>query len=328
MDASLEPRQRIAELSTSVSAFAVLACAAEAGLLELLAEPRDPHELAVRCGLEPALVERVLEVLVALGLARREGALFAAAPGMQPMLRLPGKDDFLAELRTTYLQSWDAILRAKQGRWATGWTHTDPELLQAQGRSGRALMQTLAEQVFPRIEDLDQRLRDPSTAFLDAGTGVGVLAIELCRHYPNLRAVGIDVQDAALSEARRNVAAARLEDRIELRLQGIEELTDRRSFDLAFFPQVFMPVEIVQRGLATIFEALRPGGWVMMPAMGAPGPGLEDALARLRVVVWGGTVLLPEQIAEMAREAGYAPVQIGGGPGGGMGVLGRRPAAG
>jgi len=326
MNPTMASRQLVADLSTSVWAFATLTCAVEVGLLDLLTEARDLADLSARTGVEAALVERVLDVLVALGLVHREGNVFTGAPSLIPLLHAPAKDDFLAELRTTYLQSWHAIQSAKQGHFMPGWQHTDPEILQAQGRSGRALTQMVAQQVFPQLMGLEERLQAPTAAFLDAGTGVGVIAIEFCRLYPNLHAVGLEPQAAPLAEARRNVAAANLSDRIELRMQRVEDLTDRAAFDLAYLPQVFMPVEVVRQGLHTILRALRPGGWVLLTVISAPGPELGAALSRLRNVLWGGDMLFPEQVAELVCEAGFAAVQVVGAPGSSVkGVVGQRP---
>ena len=322
-----EPRQVIGNLSTSVWAFATLACAVESGLLGQLTEPRSLTDLSAITGIDSALAERVLDVLVSLGLVRREGDVFASAPGLLPLLGTPAMDDFLAELRTTYLQSWQVIQSARQGGLALGWQHTDPEILQSQGRSGRGLTQMLAQQVFPSLDGLEERLRAPTAAFLDVGTGVGIIAIELCRLYPKLHAVGLEPQAAPLAEARRNVAAANLERRIELRAPT------RRGSDGSRGLRPGLPAECVHapRGVppwpADGLRALRPGGWVSLVAISAPGPELDAALSRLRNVLWGGNVQFPEQVAEMAREAGYVDIKVGGAPGSmTKGIMARRPA--
>jgi predicted O-methyltransferase YrrM len=326
MNSSDEVRKLVDDLSTSVWAFSTLSAAAEAGLLEPLAEPCTPTYLSEHSGVPVALVERILDVLVALGLARREGDRFAGEGGLVPLLDPVAGADLLADLRSTYLQSRDLVDRAKQRILAPGWRHSDPELLQAQGASGRALTQMLAEQVFPMLEGLSGRLRAPSAAFLDAGTGVGTIAIELCRLFPELRAVGLEPQEAPLAEARRNVAVAGLGARIELRQQRVEDLTDRETFDLAYLPQVFMPADVVRRGLRAVWSALRPGGWISLPAISAPGGELGPALSRLRNVLWGGDALDAEEVAAIVREAGFESVFVGGAPGSGVkGIVGRRP---
>jgi hypothetical protein len=123
------------------------------------------------------------------------------------------------------------------------------------------------------------------------------------------------------------VAAAQLADRIELRQQGVEDLDDRAAFDLAYVAQVFIPDGVFAVGLARVWRALRPGGWVSMPAISAAGEDLEAALSRLRNLLWGGGVRLPEQVAEAARGVGFTGVQVSPPLGGTFrAVLGQRPA--
>ena len=80
MDPSQEARRTIEDLSQSVWAFATLTAALEAGLLEQLTEPRELGHTSVQSGLDPSLVEGMLDVLVALRCAHRDGQLFVAAP--------------------------------------------------------------------------------------------------------------------------------------------------------------------------------------------------------------------------------------------------------
>jgi precorrin-6B methylase 2 len=151
-------------------------------------------------------------------------------------------------------------------------------------------------------------LQTPSARFLDVGTGVGSIAIAACRFLPNLHVVGLEPQDAPLAEARRNITAAGLTDRIELRKQGIEGITDKETFDLAFLPQSFMSDDVVKRGLRDIFRALRPGGWVLVITICTQGMELQAALSRLRDTLWGGSARIPSQIQTMLSDAGFTSV--------------------
>ncbi len=161
--------------------------------------------------------------------------------------------------------------------------------------------------VIPRLE---ARLHQPTARFLDVGVGVGVIAIELCRSYPALRVVGLEPAAAPLAQARRNVVAANLADRIELRQQRVEDLGDTEAFDLAYVAQVFLPDAAFEAGLRNVWRALRPGGWLSMPAISAAGGDLQAALSRLRNTLWGGGARLPEQVAETAQGLGFTAVQI------------------
>jgi hypothetical protein len=56
----------------------------------------------------------VLEVLIALGFARRSGDRYEAVEGLQPMLTDEAMGQLLANLRTTYQQSRELVDRAKR----------------------------------------------------------------------------------------------------------------------------------------------------------------------------------------------------------------------
>jgi SAM-dependent methyltransferase len=322
----------VAELSASAWALAALDACLEAGLLENLAESHSPAELSERTGVPAALVEALLDMLVALGLVRRAGDTFTAAPGLQPLLTPPARDYLLRDVRATALQSRALMEGAKQGTLRTGWTHTDPELLEAQGAgsTGAPAARMLSERLFPRLEGLVEQLQAPTASFLDIGSGVGALSIEMRRIWPHLRVVGLEPQAVPLAEGQRNVAAAGLGDRIALRAQRVEEMTEREAFDLAWLPQVFLPREAFSPALLAVREALRPGGWAILLAIGAPGSDPRAALGRLINVLWGEEARSSEEVQRAAIAAGFDSVSSFPGPPGGMTdatfVVARRPA--
>ena len=297
------------EMGTTVWAFAVVCSAAEAGLLTCLGEPRRVAEAAAQTALPLPLVAQMLDVLVALGLVQRHEEQYGAAPGLLPLLQPPAAAGFLADLRLTYLQAWDTIARAQRGALQTGWHYTDPEILAGPGiRSGQAT-ELMVRLLFPQLEGLEERTRGP-WAFLDVGTGVAGIAIALCHASPTVRVVGLEPAEAPLALARRNVAAAGLADRIELRRQRVEELTDSAAFDLAWLPQVFLPGAVLPRALRAAWTALRPGGWILLPAISVTGEDTPAALARFRNVLWGGDPLTAEDVAQLLEEARFTAVRV------------------
>jgi precorrin-6B methylase 2 len=155
-----------------------------------------------------------------------------------------------------------------------------------------------------------ERLQRPTASFLDVGTGVAEIAIQMCHLFPALHVVALEPQDAPLAEAHSNVAAAALSERIELRAQRIEDLTESEKFDLVWLPQMFLRQEAFERGLRTAWAALRAGGWIVLLAVSAPGMNLDAAFWRLRNVLWGGDPLYPEQVAELLTKAEFASVQV------------------
>ena len=128
-------RGRIDDLAESTWAFALLCASAESGLLVALASPQRVEEAAGAAGMPVDITARVLDVLVALGFARRSGETYEAVAGLQPMLADEAIGQLLANLRTTYQQSRDLVDRAKRRTLSAGWAYTDPEILYAQGAS-------------------------------------------------------------------------------------------------------------------------------------------------------------------------------------------------
>ena len=303
-------RQVINDLISSVGAFSALACALETGLLEALSESRSLADLSHQSGIPTSLVVGMLDVLVASGLLQRDDNAYRAAPDLLPLLQAPFRDPLLADVRSAYLQSREMIDAAKRRTLAVGWYHTDPELLAAQGTPGGLLFYMLAQMLFPRLNGLVEALQRPTATFLDVGTGVATIAIQMCRLFPTLHVVGLEPQDAPMAEARRNVTAAKLDDCIELRAQRIEDLADREVFDLVWLPQVFLPREVLERGLRRAWAALRPGGWILLIAYTTPGMDLDASVFRLMNVLWGGDPLYPEQVAELLVAADFVNTQV------------------
>ena len=147
---------------------------------------------------------------------------------------------------------------------------------------------------------------DHPGAFLDVDTGVGRLAIEAARTWPALHVVGIDIWEPALTAARRNVADARLEDRVELRSQNVLQLPDRASFTLAWVPVPFFQVEALAALLPRARDALVPGGWIVCGMESLPDEPVARTLSMLRTIRGGGTIISAEDVARCLRVAGFA----------------------
>jgi 2-polyprenyl-3-methyl-5-hydroxy-6-metoxy-1,4-benzoquinol methylase len=323
-------RQAILDLSTSVYAFSALCCAFELGMLDELSIPRTPAEIARRTGSAEALVETVLDVLVGLGLAEQASTGYACSPGLAALAGGPAKQFLIGDLRSTMLQSAHLAEKAHRGAVSPeGWhDYSDPELLEAQGMRSAEPVAMMAAKLFPMLDGLEARLAAPGARLLDVGTGVGRLAIEMCRQFPTLSVVGLDPYTTPLDLARRNVAEAGLDGRIQLRPHGVEELEDTEQFDLAWVPVMFLTPEVAARGLERVHAALRPGGWALLASLADEGDGLQQAVGRLLAVVYGSHRLVPDKAGAILQAAGYdhvvvlppfpgAPVRL---------TIGRRPS--
>lgn len=324
-ETAADVRTQLDGLIDSTWGFSAVAAAAEAGLVGMLDTSCTAAQAALKTGLSAGLAAALLDVLVSVGLAQREEDRYVGAAGLRQFLAHSQPADLLAWLRSAHLQSRDMVDAARRGELVPGWLHTNPEILQAQGREGRASVHAMAAG-FAKVPGLQERLQHADGTFLDIGLGVGIISIEMCHIYPHLHAVGLEPGPAQADEARRNITAAGLEDRIEVRAQRLEDLADREAYDMAYLPQVFMPIEVVTTGLRSVYEALRPGGWITLVAISTPGDDLRATILRLRNVLWGGTPILPDDVAALTRAGGFDMVQVVGDPGSSTkGIIGRRP---
>jgi cyclopropane-fatty-acyl-phospholipid synthase len=110
-----------------------------------------------------------------------------------------------------------------------------------------------------------------SLRLLDVGCGWGTMAMHAAANY-DARVVGITLSEAQAAYARQKVAAAGLEDRIEIRVQDYRDLKDER-FDA--ISSVGMAEHVGKVRMAQYFETLysllRPGGRLLNHAISEVG---------------------------------------------------------
>jgi SAM-dependent methyltransferase len=183
------------------------------------------------------------------------------------------------------------------------------EILQSAGEASAAFPLVLKQAIAPRLEGLANRLESNDGAFLDVGVGVAGLSIAMARLWPLLRIIGIDPWQPALAVARENVKMAGLDERIQLREQAAQQLSDTQAFDLAFFPGFFVAEAVIGAALECVHRALRPGGWILFGTQNPGSDALAASVARLRTVLWGGHPRTPGEVEALLNKAGFVQVQ-------------------
>jgi hypothetical protein len=207
------------------------------------------------------------------------------------------------------------------------WSDQSDQALLAQGRASALGARAFAEVMLPVMGDLGSRLAAPGARMLDAGTGVGALAVAFAQVFPQLHVLGIDVLDRPLDLARQNIAASDVAARVTVRKQDVAGFTDDAGFDLAYLPAPFVSPPALQAGLTRVVAALRPGGWVFMARGKFGGTPAEDSLTRLKTLVYGGTPLDEAEASDLLRSAGLTAVRTAPTPAGAPGItIGQKPA--
>ncbi len=295
----------ISALSSASWAYAGVSAAFELGIVRALDEPATPDEVGARLDLERDLVADLLGVLAAIGAVQQQGERFALTPDFEPFRSGSMAKVLRAGVRSDHLQTAEVFRRARDGSLSSGWSHRDPELLVAQGETA-GLFRLAAEHVLPSLPGLRDRLQSPGARFLDVGAGVGVLSTELCLVYPEVSASCLEPNATARGIGRERCLEAGLDDRIEFRSHGIEELRAEDGFDLALIPQPFLPPAAFEGGLERVLTALRPGGWLIVLALDLPeSEPLVAASRRIRARLWGGGAVQPDELLDGLGRVGY-----------------------
>lgn len=238
--------------------------------------------------IDPAIKARIDEVVRLTDPAALDGLTAQDAAKVRAMIR------------TFFRQALDLL--ENPGR-PPQWSFDDPVILQSIGMASRAIAPMIKTLASTR-PDLAQRLRGPSR-FLDVGSGVGHLAMEIARNWPRLHVEGIDIFDPSLALAAKNLAASDLGARVQFRNQDVTALTAKDHYAAVFFAGPFIPPSVVPPAFAALFQAIEPGGWLFFGLFRAPPEPLPQALLNLRVVRSGGYPWTPEEIASLGADAGF-----------------------
>jgi precorrin-6B methylase 2 len=185
-----------------------------------------------------------------------------------------------------------------------GWATQDDATLLAQGRSSAFGGRMLATIGVASLTGLSERFRGGGQ-FLDVGVGVGELAAAFCAVQLDARVLGIDVLPRALELARRTIEQRALQDRLEVRLQPVQELDDVERFDLAWMPAIFIPEAVFATGAAHVRVALRPGGWLVVGAARFDRDPMGAAVARWRTIRAGGTAMTTDETRTVLEGEGF-----------------------
>jgi predicted O-methyltransferase YrrM len=259
--------------------------------------------------------------------AAAQQLLSARGITVAPGRPVPGGDSTtaqqIASLASTPLHQATALA----GGRVISWSAQSDQTLLAQGRASAYGARAFAQMLLPAMGDLGSRLATPGARMLDVGVGVGAMAIAFARVFPQLHVLGIDVLDRSLELARQNIAASDVAARVTVRKQDVAGFTDDTGFDLAYLPAPFIPRPALQAGLLRVTAALRPGGWVFVAHGKFGGTPAEDALTRLKTLVYGGTPLDEAEASSLLRSAGLTSTRPLPTPDGAPGItIGRKPA--
>jgi SAM-dependent methyltransferase len=189
---------------------------------------------------------------------------------------------------------------------SAGWHDTDEKLLQSIGQLSMGIVDAVRAAA-ARHDPLREMLDRAGAAFFDIGTGAGWLAIAMARAYPRLRIIGLDIFPPALELAGRNITAAGLTDRIEVRAEDAQAMMPETA-DVIWLPLPFLALDVAQAVIARAASALRPGGWLLPGTFPGPGESLAERLMTLRTLRSGGHAWGRVELVAELEAAGFTGV--------------------
>jgi precorrin-6B methylase 2 len=247
-----------------------------------------------------------VEALVAIGLVSRGDEGVRPSAGLAGLLAQVGIET-LAQAKLSAFRQVASVVGVTPPEQDTGWGAHDDETLLAQGRASAFGGVALATMFIPSLDGLEDRFSSGGD-FLDVGVGIGALTAAFCEHRPTAHVVGLDVLPRAVELARGTIRAASLEDRVELRLQAVQDLDDVDRYDLAWLPAPFIPASVFAQALRRVYRALRPGGWLVVAAGRFDGEPLAIAVTKWKTLRAGGTPLPSAEAMTTLPAVGFVDV--------------------
>lgn len=278
----------------------------------LAAGPLSSDIVADRCDTSPAATPKLLNALVACGYLRAARGRYALTSRARTWLLTDSpqsvRDKVLFEFfEWTIVEGTEAFVRT--GRAHDLHLSDDEERWSAYQRAMRVLSRLAAPEIVRRTP-----LPRGATRMLDIGGSHGFIPVAICRRYPTLSAVVLDLP-AAVRHAAPLLAAEGMGTRVTHR-EGDARVDDlgTAEWDLVYISQLLHHFdETTNRTLMQrVARALKPGGYVAVVELVRPAaPGDSGQVGALLDLYFALTsqsgTWSSEEIASWQRDAGLAP---------------------
>jgi hypothetical protein len=201
---------------------------------------------------------------------------------------------------------------------------------QSQARSTRAMFEKLlGSEWLPSVPELHERLSaDPPARVVDVACGSGWSSISIARAFPKVAVEGIDLDQASIDEARRNLAGSGVEDRVRFQRRDAADAAFAERFDLVTIFEALhdmpRPVDVLRRVRGMLID----GGFVFIgderteDSFTAPASDRERLFYGFSIMsclpsgmvgpdpAGTGTVMRADTLRRYATAAGFARVEV------------------
>lgn len=149
-------------------------------------------------------------------------------------------------------------------------------------------------------------------SLLEVGCGSGIYIKRACDRNPQLKAVGLELQEKVADFARDNAAVWQIANRVVIEAQDIRDYSAENNYDvITFFNLIYyFPVDERTDVLRKLKALLRPGGQVALTTlckMNEPSIQLMNLWSSMTEGC--GSLPTPEEIIDQFEKAGFAELQ-------------------
>jgi SAM-dependent methyltransferase len=148
---------------------------------------------------------------------------------------------------------------------------------------------------------------------LEVGCGSGIYIQRACKRNPELRAVGLELQEKVAAMAHKNIEVWGLEDRASIEHTDVRNYSTSQKFDLATLHQniYYFPLQERENLFRHIREYLKPGGQVLLTSVcQGGGPGIQALNTQVSTTEGFSPLPDPNQLCQQLKAAGFAEVKI------------------
>jgi protein-L-isoaspartate O-methyltransferase len=272
---------------TGAKVFALLNGALDSGILEALRTKISVQQIADETKIDLQIIVDICLALKVHGVVQQDGECYELTPDFallsSPTAAIPLQN--LIHHTRVMLRSLQSVPSSDVNYNTTA---GEDILAMAKGSGVSALsssphvgQETIA-QLMPEVETIWQA----GAHHLEVGCGIGNALFGTVVTYPNVTAVGIEIDELTAAEAERRAEMLNVTDRVEVRRMDACELQDAGTYDTIQWSQFFFPTATRPVVLQAMHRALKPGGYLFMPWMGSTSNDMQPSrMQKLRIAL-------------------------------------------
>jgi protein-L-isoaspartate O-methyltransferase len=247
-----------------------------------------------------------LELGVSLGELKRVGNEFRIKGKLSKALLKSNNDAYKALLEEIvkyyYIYIINTPTMLKEHKWFP-FDETPGELVARSSRLSEPFMFDAVDAIIPRRGDFQ---------LLEVGCGSGIYIQRACARNPELRAVGLELQEKVANSARKNIKTWGLENRATIEHRDVRNYSSSRKFDLITLHQNIYYFPVADRGALAkhLLDYLKPGGQVLLTTVcQGGGPTMQVLNIWVSTTEGYGPLPYPDQLCQQFKDAGFTEVK-------------------